>query len=95
MPLYLRHELIAGIEQALVVAGSIEVEMEVAAVDGSPRLRVRRQRVDPHVAGPVGLCACDNCEIAHVSLHLVVMLQVAVDVEVRAAADSEHAIGDA
>ena len=94
MPLCLRHELIAGIEQTLVVAGSIEVEMEVATVDGSPRLRVRRQCVDPHVAGPVGLCACHNREIAHVSLHLVVMLQVAVDVEVRAAADSEHAVGD-
>ena len=95
LPFRLSHELVAGIEQALVVAGGIEVEVEVAAVDGSPRLGVRRQCVDPHIARTIGLRARRNCQIAHVALHLVVMLQVTVDVEVGAAADGEHAVGDA
>ena len=95
LPLDFCHELITGVEQSLVVALGIEVEVEVAAVDSSSRLIVRRQGINPHVAGTESLSARSHGKVAHVSLHLMVHFQIAVNVEMCATADGQQAIGDA
>ena len=95
LPLNFCHELITGVEQSLVVALGIEVEVEVTTVDSSSRLIVRRQGINPHVARTESLCARSHGKVAHVPLHLMVQFQVAVDVEMCATADGQQAIGDA
>ena len=69
--------------------------MEVAAVDSSSRLVVRRQGINPHVAGTEGLCTRSHGKVAHVPLYLMIHFQVAVNVEMCATADGQEAVGDA
>ena len=87
LPLNLGCEAFASVEQPLVVAFRVEVEMEIAARNGGAGLRGGREGVEIHLFGVIDgrffAVFHPDGQIGHRSLNLVVVFQVAVDVELR------------